>query len=600
MIKPADLQEAQRQAFLVDYQDLEKFAPESLSIRNQAGNKVAMVLSPGQIKLNKAIEKQRRAGLPVRLVILKTRRSYFTSGVCARMFQHVTSWPYRRGTIVADHYDPAAVEAFDYLAQYQKYYRPFTRFGATAGLPRLLRPRKLETPVSAGSKLEMQWSNGSAVDVMSADSGNVGRGGGRHWLLCDEVGFWRAAGTTLTAALQMVPKVTDTAVFVQSTANGLGGDFYDLCMLSQDPENESGWLFVFFGWLEHPFYQMEPANPAKLQATLNKEEKTLQGLYGATLAQLQWRRHTIATECRGSLEAFHQEYPTTAEEAFISSGRPVFAGSDLALHKTRPGTSGELSVREEGPVKRLIFLPGDVEQGAVTVWKRPEKGRLYVCGADPSEGKDVSTAKRGANPDYSVGFMIEQHTGEQVALLRARSRPGAFAEYLALFCKWFNWAFLVPEANSAGFIDAIIRSGYPLERCYNRQRRPHDRKTDRIEELGFYTDGPSREWLIGAAEDAVRTLSITVVSPVVVSELQTFVIRPDGKKEHAPDRHDDCVISLALAEIGRRVAPAAVRMVETETGWTMDPRPVRMGTKPRPKWMDDDDRDVKPVRTRWR
>ena len=111
-----------------------------------------------------------------------------------------------------------------------------------------------------------------------------------------------------------------------------------------------------------------------------------------------------------------------------------------------------------------------------------------------------------------MGFIADADTGDQVALRRARIRPVAFAEYFALVCRWYNWAFMVPEANDAGFIDAILRTGYPLECIYQRQRDPTDRRSSRIEEIGFETTNLTRDWLIAAAEDAVRNQTISIVS----------------------------------------------------------------------------------------
>ena len=390
-----------------------------------------------------------------------------------------------------------------------------------------------------------------------ADAGEIRGETSRHWLVADELAFWRNATLTLTGVLNMVPKIPETAVLVLSTANGIGGEFYDLCQLAMDPANASGWQFVFFGWLEHPIYKLpfdSPKVAAEFMATLNREEQHLAQLQGATLEQLHWRRMTIATELRGSVDLFRQEYPTTAEEAFLASGRPVFDQQALMRMPIAEGSAGELSMVDDGgPQKRIIFQPGD--RGALSIWRRPQSGRRYVAGGDPSKGKDVDAAQRGRDPDYSVGFIADADSGDQVALLRARIRPVAFAEYFALVCRWYNWAFMVPEANDAGFIDAILRTGYPLECIYQRQRDPTDRRSAQIEEIGFETTNLTRDWLVAAAEDAIRNQTISIVSNVVLQECIRFVIKPNGKKEHQDGAHDDCVIGLGLTEIGRRVLP---------------------------------------------
>src|ERR1019366_5301383 len=128
------------------------------------------------------------------------------------------------------------------------------------------------------------WANGSGIDVLSAESGEI-RGGGRQWLLGDELAFWRNAGQTLTGILNMVPKLPGTAIVLQSTANGIGGEFYDLCQTAMDPANETGWEFLFFGWLDHPVYRSSVDAPARFQASLDREEKLLAAMHGATLEQ---------------------------------------------------------------------------------------------------------------------------------------------------------------------------------------------------------------------------------------------------------------------------------------------------------------------------
>jgi hypothetical protein len=542
----ADLTEREAYELAWGFKDHATFARESLHIMNLEGSIVPLELMPGQVKLNEAIARQRRRKKPVRLVVLKTRRSMFTAGATAEMFHDVAFLPGRKGIVVADRYKPAGLEAFGYLLQYHRGYSAFGRHGVKIELPQLVKD----------SEQQLRYETDSQMEVYSADVGEI-RGGGRHWAIIDELAFWRNPGKTLPGVLNMVPKLPNTAVIVLSTANGIGGEFYELCQQAQDPNNESGWEFLFFGWLEHPVYRMpfdSQEAAVKFHTSLNQEEKFLAQRHGATLEQLHWRRHTIATECLGSLDMFHQEYPTTPEEAFLASGRPVFDAKALMRMPVVPGYSGELSEIEDGPIKRIIFQPG--ERGALTVWRRPEKGRRYVCGADPSKGKDVDAAQRGRDPDYSVGFVADADTGEQVALLRARIRPVAFAEYLALLCKWYGWAFLTPESNDEGFIDAILRTGYPHDCIYQQQRNPTDRKSTPVEEFGFYNDGQSRDWLVGAAEDAIRTQSITIVSAVVIQECVRFVIKPNGKKEAQLGAHDDCVIAYALTEIGRRVLPA--------------------------------------------
>ena len=193
---------------------------------------------------------------------------------------------------------------------------------------------------------------------------------------------------------------------------------------------------------------------------------------------------------------------------------------------------------------------------------------------------------RGSNPDYSVGFVVDSGTGEQVALLRARIRPIAFADYLALLGRWYLWAYLVPEANDTGFIDALLRTGYPQAAIYQRQRDPTDRRPPTPEDIGFLTTSLTRDWLVGAADEAIRSMGIQIRSAIVAQECRTFVIKPNGKKEHQNGCHDDCVIGLGLTAIGMRTIP---KQPIDPYAPTKKIGPVFYGRKKRNDEDDDDD-----------
>ena len=46
--------------------------------------------------------------------------------------------------------------------------------------------------------------------------------------------------------------------------------------------------------------------------------------FKVTLENLNWRRQCIKTQCQNDLRKFHQEFPTTARESFVTTGRSVF------------------------------------------------------------------------------------------------------------------------------------------------------------------------------------------------------------------------------------------------------------------------------------
>ena len=154
--------------------------------------------------------------------------------------------------------------------------------------------------------------------------------------------------------------------------------------------------------------------------------------------------------------------------------------------------------------------------------------------------------------------MSDLDTGEQVAMLRERLRPNAFAEYLAVFCQFYNWAYICPEANDPGFIDALILK-YRVELMYHRRRDPTDRRQIQPQEIGFETTAQSRLWLVSAVDDALRESTTMIHSAVALDEHYKFVIKPNGKAE-ALTGHDDTVLAHAFATIDAADGSAGVHM----------------------------------------
>jgi hypothetical protein len=118
--------------------------------------------------------------------------------------------------------------------------------------------------------------------------------------------------------------------------------------------------------------------------------------------------------------------------------------------------------------------------------------------------------------------------------------------------EWYNWAFLVPEANPIGvaLIDAILKENYPQERIYRRDRVPGDPRAPQMERLGFLTTITTKPQLISALDRALREGAVLVRDPITVQELRTYVYDAKGKTNAQTGCHDDTVIALALCVVG--------------------------------------------------
>lgn len=544
-----------------------QWAENSLKIRDKSGSVVPLRLTPAQKKLHEAVEAQFLGEKPVRIVVLKARQVHMSVGAALEIFKRVAFLPGQQAMVFGDIYR-SAKNLWGYYRQFDETY-----LDAWSGI------RKLNTTRVIVDR-EIHWEGGSRIECGSADSITTGRSYSIRHLHLSEYAFYRDTAGLMTGLMQSVPDDKDTTVIVESTANGIGGPFYDLWMRASDPSSSTDWQAVFFGWWEHPEYYRQISDPEKFRSTLTDEEHELMLRHGLTLEQISWRRWAIENKCEGSLDRFKQEYPATPEEAFLTSGRPRF---DLRLVERQPVIRdpivGEIERDNAGVRPILRFNARADERGLVRVWRRPAAGHAYIIGADPAHGIDAGEELGKSDPDYSVACVLDRDSGEQVAVARGRIAPAEFGELVSMLGEWYNWAFLVPEANPIGIalIESILRQNYPLERIYRRDRTPGDPRAPKLETLGFVTSVTTKPQLISMLDRALREGSIIVRDPVTVQELRTYVYDAKGKTGAQSGCHDDCVIALALAVVG--LAQAAIVDPFKQPSQPGRIRPVAYGRK---------------------
>jgi len=473
---------------------------------------------------------------------------------------------------------------FDYFRQYMSSYQdnPYGQeFGAAVRLPELVKD----------TERWIRWANESSALVGTAYNVDIGRSAPYNWALLSEAAFYRDFGTLMTGLMQRIPRSADSGVIVESTANGMGGDFYDLCQMAMDPRRPTGWGFVFFAWWEHPENRIK----APVNFKLTRDELGELAKYNLTVDQLCWRRWMIETACEGKVERFRQEHPADAQEAFQSSGRTIFdMGAVNRMRAIQSAPRGRLEVIDSGLEKRVQFLQSDDGRGELVIYQLPRQGGRYIIGADHAEGIDPK-AKQGAgnsDPDYSSATVLDVATGEEVAKIKERYEPGPWADRLYWLGKFFNWAFVTPEQKAVGkaVIGALLtatadRQGYPLELIYAKQRDPSDRRSPLLQELGYDTNTIFRPVLISGLDRAIREGAIQLHDPETIQQLREFVRKPNGREEGTT--HDDDVFGAALAVEGLPYAIKAFAYREQQTRDGQEQwKPQRYGRGERPP--DDD------------
>ena len=400
-------------------------------------------------------------------LVLKARQLGISTIVQAHLFLTAIQRTARIGTLA---HDAATTDKLRDMAQF--FYE---------GLPEDVQPKR---SINNATKATYPATH-STVYIATAGNRTAGRGGTYSHVHGSEVAYWKDAAYLMAGLMQGVP--TDGQIILESTANGQRGWFYEQCMRALD--GDSAWTLHFFPWWYDDGYRVETP-----PLVLTSEEAHLARTHGLDDAQIAWRR----AKQRELGELFAQEYPESAQGAFISSGRGYFRLAE-AMFSAEPGAA-------------------------------PQEGHRYVAGLDFGQAND-----------YTACAVIDATTRQQVALLRANREPwAALRARVVQLCERWRVHTLVAEANSMGGtnIEALwgelSDAGCQTElRAFQTQ---HANKAAVMAELRLALEEGGLRLLNDPAQRHELTVFTSEQMPTGAWQLGA----PDGE-------HDDCVIALALA-----------------------------------------------------
>lgn len=495
----------------------------NLKIIDKLGNLAELRPNIGQLMLSRMIMHQRRAGFPVRILLLKPRQVGWSTWSEAEGFYYINANPNRTALVVS-----ADTDSTDMVFRMTKLYQDQI-------------PEGLRLPTDGSNRKEIIYSapHRSRFITQTAGKDVLGRGGTIHFFHGSEVAYWPKAKEGLAAVLQMVPKVPETTVILESTANGVGGAFYDLYQQAVDrtktSDGLSSYIPVFFPWYKFPEYQIMPPKGFKTDDYENELKKE----FNLLNSQIYWRRLKIQ-ELGGDESLFKQEYPATHIEAFQTSGNPVFTPKMIYFQKS--------FVKEE---RHAVFVQDSLEDvnRSFNCWKvitSPVVGHQYCMGIDTMEARLSNVQDPKSSLDCDGALIFDRTIGEFVAAWHGRGDQSELGQQCLWAAKAYNDAWVAPEIPHSMVLLKIFKdAGY--QNIYNRQ--VHDQRIVTVdsENLGWRTDLITRKWLVDDFLVALKENSIKVCLKDIVSEMETFIRDKNGKAVHQPGKHDDLLFGLMIA-----------------------------------------------------
>lgn len=531
-----------------------------LKIIDKKGHTVPLILNEPQKRLYEIIKEQWNQGKPVRIIILKARQMGFSTLTGAIIFWMAATAYYVRCMIVA-HKEDATNNLFQ---MYRRFYENL--------------PQRIKPMIQASNAQELVFDKptrykgpskglGSRIRCATAGGQGVGRSFTLKALHLSEVAFWPGdkAGTLL-GLLQAVPEEPGTMIIIESTANGFE-EFKKRWddAVEESRRGEDSYIPVFFAWHEMKEYRRKV--PAGFVPT--DEETELSQTFGLDLEQIAWRRWAIQNLCGGDINRFRQEYPSSPDEAFIATGKCVFDKDMLILRRqqalkyTWEWGSFQVKYSISGKIESFQWVPD--KKGFIRIRKKPEEGVPYVIGGDTA-----GTGNKSVDPDYFVGQLLDNRTGEQVAVLHDRLDEREYAVQMYCLGMYYNTALIGVEVNYSTYPEKKLEElGYP--NLYVREQVDNYNEK-MMETFGFETNLKTRPLIIDGLKDVFRYSPELITDFDTLGEMLTFIYAEGRRPQAEQGEHDDLVMALAIAHFIRPQQSTRIK-APSENGrvnWTED------------------------------
>lgn len=531
--------------------DFEFWTVMFVRIKDKMGDgDVPFRLNLPQRKLLMRLESQRRAGKPVRLILLKARQ--WGGSTLVQLYMAWIQLVHRKNwhSVICAHLKDAAAHI---KGIYTKLLDNYPAWLMPDGVAPRFRPyeRTGNTSVIEGS--------GSRVTVTSAETPESVRGSDAVMAHLSEVAFWpstrlRSPESLVRAICGSVALLPDSLVVMESTANGTGNYFHQECERAKRGESDKEFLFV--PWYDIEMYALPVDDPAAFAASLDDYERSL-WQRGATLEAIAWYRQK-RKEYPDHADMM-AEYPSDDVEAFNHSGERVFDIRQVQRLRENcrpPDRVGELyGAKTFGreSLQELHFV--DEAAGKLQVWALPDDAARvrdrYVAVVDIG-GRSVSA-------DYSVIVVFDRYwqmyggVPEVVAQWRGHIDHDLLAWKAAQIAAFYQEALLVIESNT---LETEHTDGehteYILDTLSDAYSHLYARTSSEMirssapSRWGFHMNRSTKTLIINHQIQMLRESGYVERDLLACYEHDVFERKPNGSFGAMDGHHDDILITRCI------------------------------------------------------
>lgn len=564
-------------------EDFAFWAAVFVYIKNKGGgDDVLLRLTSAQRLIVERFEAARRAGRPIRLLLLKARQ--LGGSTVIQMYMAWLQLMHRRGlnSLIISLQGKASDEIFDMYDRMIKAY-PLSLLHE---LGEAYQPGEAKwAGVGTTGAIHRVPQRNCKIKLGSAERPDSCRGGDYSLVHLSEVGLWKKTeGKTpediVQSACSGVLLEPMTMIVYESTARGTGNFFHREYAAAKAGKSQFEALFI--PWWRIPQWSAGFGSEGERRAfarelVAHREERAavderhepgsylwwLWGL-GATLEAIHW--YVAERSGRSGHSKMSSEYPSDDVEAFADIDNAEFDRYQVeALRPScrAPKWRGELSgegTEGEAALRGLTFAEGG--DGCLWVWSRPEID-------DREEVTDrylvvVDIGGRSDKADWSVVcvfdrvMMMDGGKPAVVAQWYGHTDMDVLAWKAAQIAAWYDDALLVIESNTLEtrdrermvdgeqslFILDLVRDVYP--NLYARRQSADDIRAGMPRKYGFHTNVSTKPMVISMLKRCVRERLYVERDARCLHELLVYERKANGAYGAIAGEHDDLLMTRAI------------------------------------------------------
>lgn len=551
-----------------------------------AGKDVLFRLWYPQRILVSRFEAKRKAGEPIRLILLKARQ--WGGSTTTQLYMAWLQFFHKKGlnSLIIAHQGTASDEIKDMFDLMIKKHP--VEFLHRLGEVYSENEPKLVGVGKSGSTHRVPQRE-CKIKVGTAERPNGCRGGAYSLVHLSEVGLWqktegKSPEDIVRSACSGILAKPYTMIVMESTANGTGNFFHREYSAAADPKVKSQYEALFIAWFQIEHYSL-PFNSAEelrdfakqlwenrnnAYTPSNREEsgRYLWSLWerGASLEAIHWYIYERAG--KNDFAVMAAEFPSDDVEAFVHSGTMVF---DKYLAKQfepfcrEPKFVGEVYAdADEGEEALSNLRFREDRQGLLTIWAMPEKFDDYEVTDRYLTVVDVGG--RSNKADWSVIVVFDR-----LSMIDGSEPPSVVAQWYghcdidrlawraAQIAAFYNDSLLVIESNTLEThdkerqVEGGDQSQYILNQIsdiypnlYARKQSEDEIREGAPRKYGFHTNVATKPMIISTLVKVIRERLYIERDKRCLDEYDTYERKPNGAYGAIVGKHDDLLMTRAI------------------------------------------------------